>query len=111
MPDPLPSDAIKPEVRRLSAYTLKHLDAGVKLDQNENPYELPMDLKQEVVDRILRRSWGRYPEFVPAAVLKTLAKYTGWREDGTGKTSAVLRREAELATADHEPAPDPSLLH
>ena len=82
MPDPLPSGVIKPEVRGLTAYTLKHFEADVKLDQNENPYELPADLKQEVVDRVLRRPWGRYPEFVPAAAIKTLSKFTGWPEDG-----------------------------
>src|SRR5947199_4714052 len=82
MPNPSPFDVIKPEVRGLSAYTLKHFDAAVKLDQNENPYELPADLKREVVDRVLHRPWGRYPEFVPSATLRTLAKYTGWHEDG-----------------------------
>src|SRR5437667_6819899 len=82
MQDPSLSAVIKPEVRGLNAYTLKHFDADVKLDQNENPYELPLDLKREVVDRILRRPWGRYPEFVPAAVIETLAQLSGWREDG-----------------------------
>ena len=82
MQDPSPSGVIKPEVRGLTAYTLKHFDAEVKIDQNENPYELPMDLKREVVERVLRRSWGRYPEFVPSAVIKTLSKFTGWAEDG-----------------------------
>src|SRR5438552_19167173 len=82
MPNASQSDVIKPEVRGLSAYTLKHFDADVKLDQNENPYELPADLKREVVERVLRRPWGRYPEFVPAAVIRTLAKFTGWNEDG-----------------------------
>src|SRR5207249_6753821 len=82
MPNPSPFDVIKPEVRGLSAYTLKHFDAAVKLDQNENPYELPMDLKREVVDRVLRRPWGRYPEFVPASMIKTLSKFTGWPEEG-----------------------------
>ncbi len=77
-----PSDVIKPEVRRLSAYTLKHVKAEVKLDQNENPYELPQELKQEVVRRVLARPWGRYPEFVPASTIKALAKFTGWTEDG-----------------------------
>ena len=76
------SGVVKPEVRGLTAYTLKHFAAEVKLDQNENPYELPADLKREVVDRVLSRPWGRYPEFVPAAVIKTMAKFTGWREDG-----------------------------
>jgi histidinol-phosphate aminotransferase len=77
-----PSDAIKPEVRRLSAYTLKHVKADVKLDQNENPYELPQDLKEEVARRVLARPWGRYPEFVPHSTTKALAKFTGWTEDG-----------------------------
>ena len=82
MPNPSQSDVIKPEVRGLSAYTLKHFDAEVKLDQNENPYELPANLKREVVERVLRRPWGRYPEFIPAAMIRTLAKFTGWQEDG-----------------------------
>jgi histidinol-phosphate aminotransferase len=82
MQDPSPSGVIKPEVRGLTAYTLKHFDAEVKIDQNENPYELPMDLKREVVERVLRRPWGRYPEFVPTAVIKTLSKFTGWAEEG-----------------------------
>ena len=82
MPDPSPSGVIKSEVRSLTAYTLKHFEARVKLDQNENPYELPEDLKREIVDRVLHRPWGRYPEFVPSALIKTLAKFAEWPEDG-----------------------------
>src|SRR5215475_10435858 len=82
MQDPSPSAVIKPEVRGLTAYTLKHFEAEVKLDQNENPYELPSDLKHKVVDRVLQRPWGRYPEFVPAAMIQTLSKFTGWPEEG-----------------------------
>ena len=82
MQDRSPSGVIKPEVRGLTAYTLKHFAADVKLDQNENPYELPENLKREIVDRVLRRPWGRYPEFVPASVIRTLSKFTGWPEDG-----------------------------
>jgi histidinol-phosphate aminotransferase len=92
MQDPSLSAVIKPEVRALSAYTLKHFDAAVKLDQNENPYELPADLKREVVDRVLRRPWGRYPEFVPAGLIQMLSKFTGWTADGilTGNGSNEL---------------------
>ena len=77
-----PSDVIKPEVRRVSAYTLKHVKGDVKLDQNENPYELPQDLKEEVARRVLARPWGRYPEFVPHSTTSALSKFTGWTEDG-----------------------------
>jgi histidinol-phosphate aminotransferase len=82
MRDLSPSDVIKAEVRGLTAYTLKHFKADVKLDQNENPYELPADLKQEVVDRVLRRPWGRYPEFVPTAITRVLSKFSEWPEEG-----------------------------
>src|SRR5438477_12792940 len=92
MPNPSRSDVIKPEVRGLSAYTLQHFDAGVKLDQNENPYELPTDLKGEVAERVLGRPWSRYPEFVPAAIIQELANFTGWPGEGilVGKGSNEL---------------------
>ena len=77
-----PLDVIKPEVRELSAYTLKHTQADVKLDQNENSYELPEPLKRQVVDRVLARPWGRYPEFVPSAMTNALAKFTNWPGEG-----------------------------
>src|SRR4051812_4695439 len=82
MPNPSIYDVIKPEVRELRAYTLKHFKADVKLDQNENPYELPSDLKREIAERVLSRPWGRYPEFVPTAITQTLSKFTEWPEDG-----------------------------
>src|SRR5437762_13873365 len=100
MRDLSPSDVIKAEVRGLTAYTLKHFKADVKLDQNENPYELPADLKREVVDRLMRRPWGRYPEFVPAATIKALAKFAGWPEERilTGNGSNEWNKEALTVT-------------
>jgi histidinol-phosphate aminotransferase len=82
MQDLSPSDVIKAEVRGLTAYTLKHFKADVKLDQNENPYELPADLKQEIAERVLSRPWGRYPEFVPEATIKILSKFAEWPSEG-----------------------------
>src|SRR5438093_6894296 len=82
MRDLSPSAVIKAEVRGLTAYTLKHFKADVKLDQNENPYELPADLKKQIIDRVLSRPWGRYPEFVPEATIKVLAKFAEWPPEG-----------------------------
>lgn len=95
-----PLDVIKPEVRAASAYTLKHVAADVKLDQNENPFELPLEFKEEVARRVVERSWGRYPEFVPHAMTQTLAKHTGWPEDGilVGNGSNELIQAALLVT-------------
>jgi len=82
MRDLSPSDVIKAEVRGLTAYTLKHFNAEVKLDQNENPYELPAELKKQIADRVLSRPWGRYPEFIPEATIKVLSKFAEWPTDG-----------------------------
>src|SRR6185436_6775428 len=99
-----PSDVIKPEVRAAAAYTLEHVAADVKLDQNENPYELPQDFKEEVARRVVARPWGRYPEFVPAAITRTLAKHTCWTEDGilVGNGSNELLQAALLVSLGHD---------
>jgi len=80
MSDPL--EFVKPEVRALSAYTLAARTARVKINQNENPFELSDELKREVVEEALRRPWGRYPEFDPRELRESLAAFASWREDG-----------------------------
>jgi histidinol-phosphate aminotransferase len=73
---------IKPAVRALRAYTLAPVPVPVKIDQNENPFELPDALKRKIVDRALSRPWARYPEFDPRELLEALARHSGWRADG-----------------------------
>ncbi len=80
MADPL--DKIKPQVRRLSAYTLNAPETPVKINQNENPYDLPESIKQEVIARLADRPWSRYPAFVPDQLLETLAKFSNWQSNG-----------------------------
>lgn len=77
-----PLDNIKAEVRAISAYTLAPLDAPVKINQNENPFGMPPSIKEEVMRRAMNADWARYPDFVPMELLRRLAAYTGWREDG-----------------------------
>src|SRR5436305_3877473 len=80
MPDPL--DKIKPRVRELKAYTLSPDRASVKINQNENPWDLPEAVKQETLRRMSARAWSRYPDFVPASLHERLAAFAGWRADG-----------------------------
>ena len=75
-------DPIKPQVRSIPAYTLAALETEIKLNQNENPFEVPDDLKQEVLDLAAKRPWGRYPEFVPDEFLGLLADHVGWKREG-----------------------------
>src|SRR6185295_8955332 len=80
MNDPL--RFIKPAVRSLSAYTLAARQAPVKINQNENPYDLPEPLKRRVLEQALARPWSRYPDFDPRELVEALAAYSGWKADG-----------------------------
>jgi histidinol-phosphate aminotransferase len=73
---------VKPAVRSVGAYTLAARRAPVKLNQNENPYDLPDALKRRVMDQALSRPWSRYPEFDPKELIDALAAFAGWRPDG-----------------------------
>lgn len=79
-PDPLRH--VKPGVRSIAAYTLATRQAPVKVNQNENPYDVPDALKRHVVAQALARPWSRYPEFDPRELIEKLALFSGWRPDG-----------------------------
>jgi histidinol-phosphate aminotransferase len=80
MSDPLAS--VKPAVRSLSAYTLAAYRAPVKLNQNENPWELPEAVRQAIVQRALAQPWSRYPDFDPRELLEALSRFAGWPAAG-----------------------------
>ena len=73
---------VKPAVRSLEAYTLAARRAAVKVNQNENPYDLPEAVKRRVMERAFARPWSRYPEFDPRELVERLAGFAGWRPDG-----------------------------
>jgi histidinol-phosphate aminotransferase len=73
---------VKPAVRAQQAYTLAARRAPVKINQNENPFDLPESLKRRVLEPALRRPWSRYPEFHPRELLEALARHAGWHPEG-----------------------------
>lgn len=75
-------DAIKPRVREMRAYSLAPVRASVKLNQNENPWDAPEAVKRETLLRLESRAWSRYPDFAPAALKETLARFNGWTPEG-----------------------------
>jgi len=77
-----PLDIIKPAVRALRAYTLSPYRASVKINQNENPWDAPKEIKEEVLRRFAARTWSRYPDFVPASLHEKLADFAQWKADG-----------------------------
>ena len=75
-------NSIKPAVRELRGYTLAPHRASLKVNQNENPWDAPVRIKEEVLRRFTERKWSRYPEFVPATLHSQLAAFAGWKTDG-----------------------------
>ena len=86
-PDPGadPSSAlaqIKSSVRGEPPYRSTPRDARHKLNQNESPYDLPPEIKREVLERLAALPWNRYPEAVPRGLIDRLAKGCDWTADG-----------------------------
>lgn len=66
---------VRDVVAAMTAYTLELRAAvAVKLNQNENPYDLPGELKQEVLPRLAERAWNVYPDFESVALRSALGR-------------------------------------
>ncbi|HTO94261.1 MAG TPA: histidinol-phosphate transaminase [Bacteroidota bacterium] len=73
---------LRAEIGRIAEYTLKERSCRIKLNQNENPFELPQEIKEDVLRRVGSQRWSRYPAFVPAPQIAQVARFTGWTPDG-----------------------------
>lgn len=57
------SAQVRAAILELEAYRLEPREARCKLDQNENPSDLPGALKEEIARRLVELPWNRYPDF------------------------------------------------
>ena len=76
------NNSIKASVLALRPYTLAPHRASVKLNQNENPWDAPVEIKQEALNRMKDRAWSRYPDFTPQRLRERLAEFSGWQANG-----------------------------
>lgn len=76
------SNSIKDSVLALRPYTLTPHRASVKLNQNENPWDVPAQIRQETLNRMKDRAWSRYPDFKPQRLHERLAEFSHWQPDG-----------------------------
>lgn len=74
---------LRPEILSLAEYRLVQHPCRIKLNQNENPYDLPDEVKKEVLGRLAAVRWSHYPPFVPTEQLAAIARFAGWRPEGT----------------------------
>jgi histidinol-phosphate aminotransferase len=69
-------DLIRPAVRGEREYVVDTPpDIEVKLNQNESPYDLPDDLKAELLDAFGEVAWNRYPTEQPQRLRRALAAH------------------------------------
>lgn len=73
---------VKPQVRALEAYTLKHYAPRTKLNQNESPFDVPEELKRALWEALASRPWNRYPPFVAQSFIAAVSEATKWPEAG-----------------------------
>ena len=69
---------IKSSVQKLETYNVKGkpLSPGlIKLNQNENPFDLPDELKRELLEDFFQQPWNRYPEVFPTHLLEALSNH------------------------------------
>ena len=46
------NDLVRPQIAGIKEYSLTRHPCRVKLNQNENPFELPDAIKREILDRV-----------------------------------------------------------
>ena len=69
-------ELIRPAVRGESEYLVDTPpDIEVKLNQNESPYDLPADLKDELLDAFADVAFNRYPSEQPGRLRRALAEH------------------------------------
>ncbi len=69
---------IRPEILAVPAYNFKEQEYQIKLDQNESPYDLPVLLKTEILEKFAQLSFNRYPELDAHSIKQNLARAKGY---------------------------------
>lgn len=93
-------DSIKKSVREMEGYKEPPIEAKIKLNQNENPFPIPDELKNEIFDTVKKIEWGRYPENDSLELRNKLGEYVCYKPEGIliGNGSDEMILSVALAT-------------
>ncbi len=101
----------RPEVEALPGYRLAQADVAVKLNQNECPYDVPAEMKEEILQRLRRAPWNRYPSMRAEAARQAVARACGVPSDWVlltnGSNEAILALVQTFATGSTVVLPEP----
>ena len=73
---------IKKSVREIKGYTNPPAEAEIKLNQNENPYPIPDEVKDEILSAVKSLKWGVYPDYNSVELKDAISEYAGVPPEG-----------------------------
>lgn len=87
-------NTIKKGVLKNKSYTLTPINCKIKLNQNESPFDIPDQIKKEIIEKLYNRKWNLYPDFTPDDLYKKVAKYFGVEKEnillGNGSNEMIF---------------------
>jgi len=69
-------------LRAERGYTLVEEEAGIKLNQNESPWDIPDDIKDRILRAMRDLPWNRYPQRLPEELRRRIARDEGFPYEG-----------------------------
>ncbi len=103
----------KPEILNLKGYHLDKRPFQIKLDQNENPFGFPSNLKEKFCARVRALDWARYPDFQMESLNLKIARFVDLPAErilvGNGSNALIQALLiATLAAGDQLLVPEPT---
>jgi len=90
----------KTTIREKTVYTLPEVGDRVKLNQNENPYDLPDDLKRAITEQLRQIAWNRYPRLGSPGLRERLGRWLNLSSNqlmvGNGSNEILLATMASV---------------
>lgn len=72
-----PVGLVRGDLRELEAYDAPVIPGVIKLDANENPFDFPSTVKEQIDRELTAQTFTRYPDPLAKELLSDLANYTG----------------------------------
>ena len=73
---------IRKSIQELKEYSVPQDKYEVKLNQNESPYDVPKDLKEVIIKKIMNTDWNRYPSRTAIPLVEAISEYTNFPKEG-----------------------------
>lgn len=71
------TDLIRSDIAELKPYVVKDVPHKMKMDSNENPYEMPDNIRDVIAQEILKHNFNRYPDPVAMELRQALSAQLG----------------------------------